>query len=396
MPESKEVFEMVTQKAGPDQGALQRQHEAQARRRRRQRIGAIALAAAVIAALAIFFITNPAGDTGGLPAGRVSTSPPLTSTPGVATMSPAFVDLHGTVISGVNLPPDAWEPNLSRDGKWIVYVTASPDVAACTSCAPGARIVAARIDGSGARYLTQYGGPGISGVDQPVWSPDGTRIAFVARGASDHGPFTANIFVIGAGGSGMEQLTTGPTQKGWPSWSPDGASIVYNDAGSQPLDSSGFSDTQEIYRVAADGSGKPIRLTHDHVDDSQAVYSPDGTQIALYHGLSFGSAHENTIAIMNANGSGFLPLPGDAGFSPRWSPDGSRIAFFTYNPSERFMLPDPVSGEQSWPRCDLKIFTVAKGETSDVGVSVASDVNAISWSLDGQELFVNRASNPSG
>jgi Tol biopolymer transport system component len=386
MPESKEVFEMVTQKTGPDQGALQRQHEAQERRRRRQRIGAIALAAAVIAALAIFFITNPAGDTDGLPASRVSTSPPPTSLPGVATMSPAFVDLHGTVISGVNLPPDAWEPNLSRDGRWIVYVTASPDVAACSSCAPGARIVAARIDGSGARYLTQYGGPGISGVDQPVWSPDGTRIAFVARGASDHGPFTANIFVIGADGSGMEQLTTGPTQKGWPSWSPDGRNIVYNDAGKDPLDDSGFSTTQEIYSVGADGAGGPIRITDNHVDDSEAVYSPDGSRIALLHA--------GNVAIMDADGSHVHSVA--EGFSPRWSPDGSSIALLVYNGVERFQLADPETGGSSWPRLDVKVLSGASGKVKDLGVSVASDVNAVSWSPNGKSVFVNRTSNPSG
>src|SRR4029077_770386 len=246
MPESKEVFEMVTQKAGPDQGALQRQHEAQGRRRRRQRIGAIALAAAVIAALAVFFITTPAGDDRGRPAHPASPASPPVLPLGVATMSPAFVDLHGTVISGVNLPPDAWELNLSPDGRWVTYVTASPDVGACSSCAPGPRIVAARVDGSGSHYLTQYGGPGISGADQPVWSPDGTHVAFVARGANDHGPFTANVFVIDADGSDMRQLTNGPSQKGWPSWSPDGTHILYNDAGAVPLDDNGFSATQEI------------------------------------------------------------------------------------------------------------------------------------------------------
>lgn len=386
MPESKEVFEMVTQKAGPDRGALQRQHEAQERRRRRQRIGAIALAAAVIVALAVFFITNPAGDTGGLPAGRVSTSPPPTPLPGVATMSPAFVDLHGAVISGVNLPPDAWEPNLSRDGKWIVYVTASPEVAACSSCAPGSRIVAARIDGSGARYLTQYGGPGISGVDQPVWSPDGTRVAFVARGASDHGPFTANIFVIGADGSGMKQLTTGPTQKGWPSWSPGGRNILYNDAGRDPLGDSGFSTTQEIYSVGADGAGGPIRITDNHVDDSEAVYSPDGSRIALFHA--------GNVAIMDADGSHVHSVA--EGFSPRWSPDGSSIALLIYNGVERFQLADPGTGGSSWPRLDVKVLSVASGKVKDLGVSVASDVNAVSWSPNSKSVFVNRTSNPNG
>ena len=121
MPDMREVFEMVTQKSGPDQGALQRQHERQDHRRRRQRVGAIAVAAAVIAALAVFFLSNPAGDSNGRPADQGSApTPNVAPISGAATMSPAFVALDGTASSSVNLASDAWEPNLSPDGNWIV------------------------------------------------------------------------------------------------------------------------------------------------------------------------------------------------------------------------------------------------------------------------------------
>lgn len=378
MPESKEVFDMVTQKAGPDQGALQRQHEAQERRRRRQRIGAIGVAAAVIAALAVLFLTNPTtgSDEGAADEGTTPSSPvaPMAT----ATMDPAFVGLDGKVIKGVTLPPDAWEPTLSSDGTWIAYVTRSTDVGFCGGCTPGPRIAAVRTDGTRSHFVTMH----IGVVEQPAWSPDGTRIAFAALRAGDLG----NIFVVDADGTNLQRLTSGSTQKGWPSWSPDGTHIIYNDAGSIPLDSDGYSNTQEIYSVAADGSAAPVQVTANHFNDSEAVYSPDGSRIALFQG--------GPVVIMDADGTHARRVA-DEGFSPRWSPDGTKIAFLVYNPDERYALFDPRSGAVGdFPRLDVKVLTVGTGDVSDLGMSVATDLNAVSWTPDSQSLFVNRASNP--
>lgn len=380
MPEPKEVFEMVTQKSRPDQGALERQHSAQDRRRRNQRIGAVALAVAVIATLAVFFLTNPTAGRGGGPADE-GTGPPVEPF-ATSTTDPGLVGLDGSIISRVQLPPDAWEPTLSADGAWIAYVTTSTDVGVCGACKAGTYIVAVRVDGSGSHYVTVHTAPGTVVVDQPAWSPDGSRIAFIGLTGASLG----NVFVVDADGTHLRRLTSGRTQKGWPSWSPDGTHIIYNDAGSIPLDSDGYSNTQEIYSVAADGSTAPVRVTTNHFNDSEAVYSPDGSQIALFQG--------GPVVIMNADGTHARRVA-DKGFSPRWSPDGTKIAFLVYNPVERYTLVDPRTGALGdFPRLDVKVVTVATGEVSDLGMSVATDLNAVSWTPDSQSLFVNRASNP--
>ena len=64
---------------------------------------------------------------------------------------------------------------------------------------------------------------------------------------------------------------------------------------SEALDSADMSVTQEIFTVPASG-GALLRLTHDEVSEKQAVYSPDGSRIAV----SRGSAG---IWIMRADGS---------------------------------------------------------------------------------------------
>jgi Tol biopolymer transport system component len=84
--------------------------------------------------------------------------------------------------------------------------------------------------------------------------------------------------------------------------------------------------TCEIYVMNPDGS-HPIQLTHDNVWDCCPAWSPDGTKIA------FGSFNlepwSSQISIMNADGSGLTRLPNDGRFDehPSWSPDGRHIVF---------------------------------------------------------------------
>ncbi len=59
--------------------------------------------------------------------------------------------------------------------------------------------------------------------EYPVWSPDGTRIAFTANPDGQY-----DIFVMEADGSQITRLTTSPAQEKEPAWFPDGKSIAYS------------------------------------------------------------------------------------------------------------------------------------------------------------------------
>ncbi len=76
----------------------------------------------------------------------------------------------------------------------------------------------------------------------PVWSPDGTRIVVVSRADKD-------LFVMNADGSNPVRLTRdSQTLELDPSWSPDGAKITFASRG--------------IYVMNADGSN-PVQITPD-------------------------------------------------------------------------------------------------------------------------------------
>src|SRR6185437_8610642 len=128
-----------------------------------------------------------------------------------------------------------------------------------------------------------------SSVDDaaPVWSPDGTKIAFSSR-AGGHW----QIYTVRANGGSRRALTSGGLDSIDVAWSPNGRQLAF----SRLTDGVG-----KIYVVGADGAGAH-ELTPDTGDDDYwAVWSPDGKRIAFDR---TGSSAFGDIWVMNADGSG--------------------------------------------------------------------------------------------
>ena len=155
----------------------------------------------------------------------------------------------------------------------------------------------------------------------PAWSPNGTKIAFV-RGNLQN-PSTFEIVVMDANGSNQVQLTNDSAIDGVPSWSPDGSKIVFMSGGSSVFDPNSF----EIYSIKADGTSR-TRLTNNNIVDGQPSYSPDGSKILFASGDAM-SPGGIEIYVMNADGSNRAQLTSNSvtdGF-PAWSFDGANIVF---------------------------------------------------------------------
>jgi Tol biopolymer transport system component len=82
------------------------------------------------------------------------------------------------------------------------------------------------VDGSGERVLVE--GPMREGPGAPVWSPDGSRIAFLRSPRVD-GVYRMEIWVVGADGRGQVRLGVGDSETwgGGPVWSPDSRLVAW-------------------------------------------------------------------------------------------------------------------------------------------------------------------------
>ena len=186
----------------------------------------------------------------------------------------------------------------------------------------GENIVVMNADGTNPTNVTT----GTTSYDEePAWSPDGAKLAFVRAGVGNQTP-TDEIYTINADGTGLVPLTQPPISNSNPSWSPDGAQIVYGDGDC----SDGDGTPVEIYKSNADGTGR-TRLTSNVLADGFPAWSPFGTKIAFSRALdSDCSGSEADIWTMNADGSAQTRLTSGAGnldFNAVWSPDGTKLAF---------------------------------------------------------------------
>jgi Tol biopolymer transport system component len=124
---------------------------------------------------------------------------------------------------------------------------------------PGTDLYVMNADGSDVVQLTDD----VPEDRAPVWSPDGTRIAFESAGRD--GKFDGDIFVIDADGRNLTRLTTDPGRDVWPAWSPDGTKIAFQS------DRGGAED--DVYIMNVDGTGQTA-LTRNDAKDGHPCWLP--------------------------------------------------------------------------------------------------------------------------
>jgi len=150
----------------------------------------------------------------------------------------------------------------------------------------------------------------------PVWSPDGARIAFTSwrKGNGD-------IYVKNANGVGSETvLLESPMNESVEDWSHDGKFIAFE---------YGKDAFQDIYALPlnADGSpGKPFPVVQGRYQKNEAQFSKDGNWLAYTSDENEGGKFQIYV-ISFPRGDLKLQISTEGGGQPRWSWDGKELYY---------------------------------------------------------------------
>jgi len=206
-------------------------------------------------------------------------------------------------------------PLWSPDGHWILFQSGRRG---------NSSLLVVSENGNTTSFLT----PQAEEASSATWSPDGTKVAYVARRREY---FSGRIHLLAfnsqSGQASAEPvvLYTAPIDRGggWQirnlSWSPDGTTLA------TALQNSGWN---HLYLIPVAG-GLPKQITSGSFEDEGPVYSPDGLSIAFLSNRNL--AESRDLWTIPAQGGephlvSTFSVPGTTS-APQWAPDSKRIYF---------------------------------------------------------------------
>jgi len=176
--------------------------------------------------------------------------------------------------------------------------------------------------------LTDNGDTSYDG--KAIWSPDGTKVAFVSDFTAKEGHGEWNVFVMQAAGTGDEinlatQITRYPHTESKQiddlAWSPDGSRIAYTRGNN--------SGDDKVWVVNADGTTTfPLEIGGGGAK-RHPTWSPDSSKIAY----AVVKNEPEQIYIASSQGGIGQPLANGKGHEPNWSPTARRSPSTPTSPS---------------------------------------------------------------
>ena len=293
------------------------------------------------------------------------------------------------------------DPRIAPDGNRVVFERAGYDV---MKDRERASLWIARTDGSDVRPLLD---PGID-AGSPRWSPDGSRLLYVARRAEGEG---AEIYLHWMDTGQNAVLTHVTESPGALAWSPDGKWIAftmfvpeapkpfvslpeppkgadwgppwkYIDRLNYRFNGEGYLPLghQHLFVLPAEG-GTPRQLTDGPFDDGAPEWAPDGRSILFsanrHDDADYDPANTEIYEVSVADGS-IKALTDRHGpdENPTISPDGRLIAYTGYD--DRY---------QGYQVTRLYVMNRDGSGSRLVSGSFDRDVGALTWARDGKSLY---------
>jgi dipeptidyl aminopeptidase/acylaminoacyl peptidase len=296
---------------------------------------------------------------------------------------------------------------ISRDGKWVAYAVATPDLEANRNVS---NIWIVSTNGGAATQVTQSGRDNL-----PAWSPDGKTLAFLsARDGS------SQVYLLSMEGGEAKKLTKLSTGADLFHWSPDGkliafTSSVYPDCNDDACNAKRDEEKEKskvkarvydhlLYRhwdhwseakrshlfvVSVDGSAAARDLTqgadYDVPPDERGAssdfnFSPDGQELCF-------TAVTDKVEAISTNADLFLlPVAGgqpkrittQQGFdgNPVYSPDGRYIAYHAQLV--------PADEADKWR---VMLYDRQAGKSENLSEGFDRSATDLAWSADSKTIY---------
>jgi dipeptidyl aminopeptidase/acylaminoacyl peptidase len=304
-------------------------------------------------------------------------------------------------------------PEWSPDGQWIAYKGRVGDKSG---------LAVARADGSGARFVAEMSGTNapLPGSGKTVaWSPDSKRIAFVSSVA---GPETAeatgdpivitrylykpdaaegsthfndnrrlHVFIADLASGRVDQITSGNHYEHSIDWSPKGELMYLSN---RDADEDEFFN-YDMFAVESGNKAAVRRLTATESNEYRPRWSPDGSMIAFEATKRGLTDRETTMEdthvwVMKADGSGRreLGVVDNRQGPPEWTPDGTAVLFTVQERGSTRLYRAPVACGAGGQACRPEPIVSERGSVGAFSVAKTTLAYTLATANDQPELYV--------